>query len=170
MGKRRALATAITLLGVALPSQVEGQSLLDLLASIRQGGGWIDVPIQDGKGGVLTPVLPTAGMNVAGCFRVWGGHSGSWAFDVRDTQNQARLQRQTVPDQPVPFTHATGALAQLDLQVRWSEPRDTTLVLWVGLRTPTSARDPCEPIYGAAPPPPTTRPPYSRAAAAFRSR
>jgi hypothetical protein len=132
---------------------------VDLLASIRQGGGWIDVQIQRGKGSVLTPVLPTAGMNVAGCFRVWGGHSGLWDFHVRDTQGQARLQKLALPDQPVPFTHATGPLAQLDLQVRWSEPRDTTLILWVGLRTPSSARDPCEPIYGTAAQPPPRRPP-----------
>jgi hypothetical protein len=161
---------AIALLAAALPGRADAQSLFDLLASIRQGGGWIDVPIQGGRGAVLTPMLPTAGMNVAGCFRVWGGHSGSWSFDVRDTQNQARLQRQTAPDQPVPFTHATGALAQLDLQVRWSEPRDTKLILWVGLRTPTSARDPCEPIYGAAATPPPRRLLHSRASAAFLSR
>jgi hypothetical protein len=160
-GKRRALAAAVSLLAFAVPAGAEGQTLVDLLAALRQGGGWIDVPIRGGKGSRLTPILPTAGLDVAGCFRVWGGHSGLWDFDVRDTQGAARLQKLTLPDQPVTFRHATGRVAQLDLQVRWSEPRDTTLILWVGLRTSSpGARDPCEPIYGPAPkttPPP--RPP-----------
>ena len=147
--RMRPLSLAVALLALLVPAPAGSQTLLDLLGSIRQGGGWIDVPIQAGKGSLLTPVIPTGGLDVNGCFRVWGGHSGRWDLDVRDTQGEARLQRSALPDQPVPFRHATGPLAQLNLQVRWSEPRDTTLMLWVGLRTPNLTRDPCEPIYGA---------------------
>jgi hypothetical protein len=143
------LSVAVALLALLVPAQARSQTLLDLLASIRQGGGWIDVPVQGGKGSLLTPVIPTGGLDVNGCFRVWGGHSGLWDFDVRDTQGDARLQRSALPDQAVPFRHATGPLAQLNVQVRWSEPRDTTLLLWVGLRTPNLTRDPCQPIYGS---------------------
>jgi hypothetical protein len=151
---------ALALLAVTTPQTARAQTMLDLLSSIRQGGGWIEVPVEAGKGSLLTPVLPTGGLNVAGCFRVWGGHSGYWDFDVRDTRGQGRLQKVTLPDQPVPFTHATGPLAQLDVQVRWSEPRDTTLVMWVGLKTNgPAARDPCEPIYATEPRTPPRRPP-----------
>ena len=48
----------------------------------------------------------------------------------------------------VPFRYRTGRRAQLSVDVRWSEPRDTTLVVWVGLETPGQQRDVCDPIYG----------------------
>ena len=161
MAHVRSFSLAVALLALLVPVPARSQTLLDLLASIRQGGGWIDVPVQAGKGSLLTPVIPTGGMDVNGCFRVWGGHSGQWDFDVRDTQGEARLRRSALPDQPVPFRHATGPLAQLNLQVRWSEPRDTTLLLWVGLRTPNLTRDPCEPIYGSPAATPARRPPIA---------
>jgi hypothetical protein len=43
-------------------------------------------------------------------------------------------------------------VAQLDVKVRWSEPRDTTLLVWVGLDRPGRPKgDSCEPVYGSGP-------------------
>jgi hypothetical protein len=135
-----------------LPSGAASQTLADLLGALRQGGSWVDIAIVKGQGSLLTPMIPTAGLPLRGCVRVWPGHSGSWDIRVRDTQGTGRLETTALPNQPVPFAYETGPLAQLDAQVRWSEPRDTTLVMWVGLRPPgapsSGGRDPCEPVYG----------------------
>ena len=38
-----------------------------------------------------------------------------------------------VPGAPVKFDYKAGFQAQLDVNIEWSEPRDTTLFMWVGL-------------------------------------
>ena len=55
--------------------------------------------------------------------------------------------RYAKPSQGV-ISSCTGRRAQLSVEARWSEARDTTLVVWVGLETPGQQRDVCEPIYG----------------------
>ena len=46
------------------------------------------------------------------------------------------------------FEYTTGLTAQLDVDVEWSEPRDTTLLLWIGLDTSTSEGEgACDPAY-----------------------
>jgi hypothetical protein len=136
---------------MAVPGGARAQTLAELLAAIRQGGSWVDIAIENGRGSILTPRLPTAGMPLRGCLRVWPGHSGTWDIRVRDTQGTARMETVARPDQPVPFVYRTGPVAQLEGQVRWSEPRDTTLVVWVGLGPPngdgSEGRDPCRPVY-----------------------
>jgi hypothetical protein len=146
-----ALLVAVSML--AAPSVAHAQTLVDLLGAIRQGGSWVDIAIVDGRGSLLTPMIPTAGLPLRGCMRIWPGHSGSFDIDVRDTQGTAKLEASALPNQPVPFAYETGPVAQLEARVRWSEPRDTTLVVWVGLRPPgagarSGSRDPCEPVYG----------------------
>jgi hypothetical protein len=136
---------------LVLPARADAQTLVDLLGAIRQGGSWVDIPVVNGRGSLLTPRIPTAGMPLRGCMRIWPGHSGSWEIQVRDTQGTATLDRSALPDQPIPFGYETGPVAQLEARVQWSEPRDTTLVVWVGLRPPgmgpTGGRDPCQPVY-----------------------
>jgi hypothetical protein len=136
---------------LAVPCGARAQTLAGLLAAIRQGGSWVDIAIVEGRGELLTPVIPTAGLPLRGCMRIWPGHSGRWEIRVRDTQGTARMQASALPDQAIPFTHETGPVAQLEARIRWSEPRDTTLVVWVGLRPPgagaTGGRDPCQPVY-----------------------
>jgi hypothetical protein len=132
-----------------VPGQARAQTIFDLLASVRQGGGWVNIPIEDGRGSVRTPALPTAGLELTGCVRVWPGHTGRWELEAHDTRGGGSLRARSVAaDEPVPFVYETGSWAQLDVRVRWSEPRDTTLVLWIGLERRGSARaDPCEPVY-----------------------
>lgn len=147
-----ALPLALALLAtfaLLVPGQLRGQSIFDLLASMRQGGGWVNIPIEDGLGTVRTPALPTAGLELSGCVRVWPGHTGRWELEAHDTRGGGRLRARAVAaDEPVPFVYETGPWAQLDVRVRWSERRDTTLVLWVGLERRGSDRgDACEPVY-----------------------
>ncbi len=131
-----------------VPTPLEAQSLFDLLAAVRQGGGWISLPVERGRASVKTRALPTAGLEVTGCLRVWHGHSGRWSIRAEDTYSGQRLERRAASDEPVDFSVETGPWAQLDVEVEWSEPRDTTLLMWVGLRRPgRNAPDPCEPVY-----------------------
>lgn len=135
-----------------MPAPVAAQSLLDLLAAVRQGGGWISLPVERGRAHLKTRALPTGGLELDGCLRVWHGHTGRWRIQAEDTYTGQRLERRAASDEPVSFSVETGPWAQLDVEVQWSEPRDTTLILWVGVRragrSPGVGRDPCEPVYG----------------------
>ncbi|MEQ9399084.1 MAG: hypothetical protein RJQ04_07915 [Longimicrobiales bacterium] len=144
----RILAVA-ALTGVACttPGAAGAQSLPEFLGAVRQGGGWITLPIEKGTGKLLTRPLPTGGLSLNGCLEIWHGHSGAFDVRIEDTYGNGRLVTLARPAQDVPFTYDTGAWAQLDVNVRWSEPRDTTLVVWVGLGRASGERDPCEPVY-----------------------
>ncbi len=133
---------------LALPCDARAQSG-ELLEGLRQGGGWVEIPISGGTGTFSTEVLPTLGLTVAGCLNVWWGHSGRWYFDARDPVNGGRLNLNATPGEGVSFSYRTGLRSSLDLRVRWSEPGDTTLVVWVGVDPiGSSRRDACEPVYG----------------------
>ncbi|MGW8266604.1 MAG: hypothetical protein ACWGSQ_09570 [Longimicrobiales bacterium] len=135
------------LLGL-VPGAAGGQTLLELLWGIEEGGGWVRIPVQRGEGSLQTAVLPSRGLSLRGCAQVWGGHSGSWDIQARDLLGTAALDVSLLPGEPRDFTYQAGPRSRLQVDVRWSEPRDTTLLLWVGLETPRFPRDPCQPVYG----------------------
>lgn len=128
------------------PTTVSAQSVKDLLASMEQGGGWVSVPISNGTGHVSTMTVPTVGVTVAGCVQVWRGHSGRWDIEARDALGSGRLAMSAEAGEPVPFTYTAGMRSQLEIDFAWSEPRDTTLYLWVGLARPNQdPEETCEP-------------------------
>jgi hypothetical protein len=141
-----AVLTALAL--VALPTPLRGQSILDLLQSIRAGGGWVYIDIANGRGTWVSRPLPTLELTLKGCMQVYAGHSGRWDLRARDALGDGHLQATVAGGEPVPFRYRTGARSQLDVEVRWSERRDTTLAVWVGLESLGKTRDPCAPIYG----------------------
>jgi len=54
------------------------------------------------------------------------------------------------PGEPVEFSYTTGTLSRLSVEARWSEARDTTLLVWIGLETQNPRRpDPRVPVYGS---------------------
>lgn len=135
--------------GVAAPASLQAQSIQDLFRSVEQGGGWVGIPVVAGKGSISTPAVPTMGMTVSGCVQVWGGHTGTWDIEARDVMGTGRLAVSTAPGESVPFTYTSGMQSQLQVDVAWSEPRDTTLLLWVGLQRPgTTREEACEPKVG----------------------
>ena len=148
---RAFLILTLGLLGLAGSSDaLSSQNVAELLASIRNGGGWVGIPIESGRGTLKTGVLPTIGIRISGCAQVWIGHSGHWDIRARDTQGEGLLEMSTPGGVGVPFTYTTGFTAQLDVDVEWSEPRDTTLLLWVGLEGPgREGPAVCEPEYAA---------------------
>jgi hypothetical protein len=136
------LAAAIT-----LPAPTHAQAAAELVQTIRAGGGWVAIPISRGRADLSSDTVPTLGLTLTGCFTVWGGHSGEWSFAARDGISGERLDAVASPGEGVPFSVDTGMQSHLDLQVRWSEPRDTVLQLWVGLEVPQRP-DACTPTYG----------------------
>jgi hypothetical protein len=150
---RRLLPLALVALALgALPSGARAQSILDFLRGIEQGGGWVSIPVYGGKGSLVTRPMPTGGLTLSGCIQVYAGTSGRWELEARDVLGEGHLEASVAGGEPVPFTYRTGARGQLQVDARWSEPRDTTLLVWVGIGTTgASGRDPCEPVYGGAP-------------------
>ncbi|MBM4183789.1 MAG: hypothetical protein FJ207_06120 [Gemmatimonadetes bacterium] len=138
-----ALLVLACLAGSAAPLQ--GQALDGVMAAIRNGGGWVSVDIRGGRGSASTLPLPTMGMTLSGCVNVWEGHSGRWRIRARDTVAEKTIETNSVPGQGVTFTHEFGLRSQLEVEFIWSEPRDTTLLLWVGLGDAESDPDVCVP-------------------------
>ena len=135
----------------ALPATAGAQELgaLDILSGIRNGGGWVSVPIEGGVGSFSTVTVPTAALSLAGCVNVWYGHSGSWEIEARESVLGSVLRISAEPGIGVPFEHDFGMQAQVDIDFRWSAPRDTTLMLWVGLDLAgEGGEQACDPDYG----------------------
>ena len=139
------LLSALLLAGAGMDGSA--QTIPDLLSGIQNGGGWITIPIEGGQGSLRTIALPTVGLTISGCAQVWGGHSGTWDISVRDIQGTGELDVVTPGGQEIPFSYTTGMFSQLTVDVEWSEARDTTLLLWVGLESAGSDRNACEPQY-----------------------
>ena len=142
----RACVLALALLA-ALPLGARGQTILDVLEAIRIGGGWVRIPIEEGRGELTTLTVPSGGRTLDGCMEIWPGHSGTWRLRVSDAFGNGELEAEARPAQDIPFTYEPGPMARLAVDVEWSEPRDTTLLVWVGLAMADRPRDPCEPVY-----------------------
>lgn len=144
---RRVACVALSALLCFAAEPATGQSIAGIMSGIRDGGGWVGVPIEGGEGSYTTVRLPTARMTLTGCVNVWHGHSGTWTIEARDRVSDATLVIDAEPGVSVPFSHTFGMQAKLDFDFRWSEPRDTTLVLWVGVDLDGEGGDPpvCDP-------------------------
>jgi hypothetical protein len=141
-------ALALICLGLR-PAPASSQTMADLLRSIWDGGGWVRIPIERGRGTLESDALPTLGLTLTGCAQVYAGHSGRWAIRARDVLGDGGLDVEVDAGEAVPFSYTTGARSQLALEARWSEARDTTLLVWVGLESRAlPARDVCLPVYG----------------------
>lgn len=112
---------------------LRAQTVQDLMAGLQAGGGWVEIPVTEGVGTFRTVALPTMGLTFKGCAKIWEGHSGTWEVQARDALGTERLDAVADPGEPILFDVTAGRRSQLVLEVRWSEPRDTTLVAWIGL-------------------------------------
>ncbi len=141
-----ALLLSLLVLGAGA-DPARGQ-LAQLLRAVGDGGSWVNLTIEAGRGAYRSAVLPVAGLALDGCFQVWEGHSGSWTVRADDTQGDGKVDVTAPPGEAVEFRYKAGLQAQLDVTVEWSEPRDTTLFLWVGLAVLASGaedRNICQP-------------------------
>lgn len=141
------LALVVAVITLAVPLGAHAQSVSSILSGMRDGGGWVGIPIEGGKGSYTTVRLPTARMTLDGCVNVWYGHSGKWTIEARDSITDSTLVIAAEPGIGVPFSHKFGMQAKIDFDFRWSEPRDTTLLLWVGVDLDGEGGDPpvCDP-------------------------
>jgi len=139
------LILTLGLLTAALPAGARAQPLNDVMAAIRNGGGWVSVPIVAGHGNASTVTIPTMGLTLTGCVRIWDGHSGRWELRARESIADTTLVVRSGPGEGVPFQHTFGVRSQVSVDITWSEPRDTTLFLWVGVKAADDPRDACVP-------------------------
>lgn len=116
-----------------IPTSSSAQGIAGVMSAIQDGGGWVGIPIERGEGSFSTVRLPTARLALRGCVNVWYGHSGSWTIEAHERVAGESLTIAVEPGVAVPFSHDFGMQAQIDFAFRWSEPRDTTLLLWVGV-------------------------------------
>lgn len=127
----------------------ERAGVATVLSGMRSGGGWVGIPISAGQGSFSTVRVPTMALSIAGCINVWYGHSGTWDIEAREQVLGSVLRVEAEPGVGVPFEHDFGMQAQVDIDFRWSEARDTTLMLWVGVDLAGEGGESvCEPDYG----------------------
>jgi hypothetical protein len=139
---------AVSALLLLTPALGESQVVSEVMSGIQNGGGWVEVPIQDGRGSMSTMTLPTVGLTLAGCITIWPGHSGSWELEAHDRISNSVLEVTAEPGVGELFSHTFGMQAQIDFDFRWSEARDTTLLMWVGLNMGgVGQEESCAPRY-----------------------
>ena len=135
-------------LGLTLvPASAQGQ-LGQVLQAVANGGSWIRFSVEAGQGAYRSARLPVAGMTLDGCFQVWEGHSGSWTIRAKDLRGTTDIDVTVAPGEPVEFSYEGSLTAEIDVQIEWSEARDTTLIAWVGLSAlagDEGERDICRP-------------------------
>ena len=120
------------LVGFSAP-RLQAQGVEAVMAAIRNGGGWVSVDIQNGRGTAHTLPMPAMGMTLTGCLQVWERNTGRWRIRAHDMVTDTVIETSSLPGESVRFSHEFGLRTQLDVEFIWSEPRDTTLFLWVGL-------------------------------------
>ena len=133
-------ALAVSLLAAVSPLAPGSPSLRaqvspEILQVLQQGGAWVALPIEDGVGSFESQPVPTLGIQLQGHLRIWEEHTGSWHVVMRDlarAEDPVILERLMVPGERVEFDYQTGMLGQIQIEVQWSEARDTTLRVWVG--------------------------------------
>ena len=131
---------AVSLLAAVLPlapgsHPLQAQVSPEILQVLQQGGAWVALPIEDGVGSFQSQPVPTLGIQLQGHLQIWEEHTGSWHVVMRDLarpEDPVILERLMVPGERVEFDYQTGMLGQIQIDVRWSEARDTTLRVWVG--------------------------------------
>lgn len=132
----------------ALPAPADGQ-IARLLQAVRDGGGWARFNVEGGRAGYRSAAVPVAGLSLAGCFQVVQPRMGVWTITARDMLGDGKIEATVEAGEPFRFSYEAGFRTQLDVVAEWSEPRDTTLVLWIGLETlADEERDVCQPPPG----------------------
>ena len=133
-------ALAVSVLAAVSPlapgaHSLQAQVSPEILQVLQQGGAWVALPIEDGVGSFQSQPVPTLGIQLKGHLLIWEEHTGSWHVVMRDlarAEDPVILERLMVPGERVEFDYQTGMLGQIQIDVRWSEARDTTLRVWVG--------------------------------------
>lgn len=131
---------AISLLAAVWPlapgsPSLQAQVSPEILQVLQQGGAWVALPIEDGVGSFESQPVPTLGIQLRGHLRIWEEHTGNWHVVMRDlarAEDPVILERLMAPGERVDFDYQTGMLGQIQIEVQWSEARDTTLRVWVG--------------------------------------
>jgi len=139
----------ITLLSAPTSSSAQERSeTANVLSVLKDGGLWVTIPILAGEGTISTARVPAMALGITGCVNVWHGHSGSWQIEAHEKVRGSVLKIEAQPGLGVSFEHDFGMQAQVDVKFSWSEARDTTLMLWVGVALAGANNESlCQPKY-----------------------
>lgn len=131
---RRGVIARLSLAGIALtvPATAAEAQLLQAMKALSEGGSWINLPVRNGKAALRGPLVPLAGLSVDVCLVVWRRHSGQWTVHLKEERSGQAIDTVALPGEPVRLAYKAGFTARFSVDVEWSEPRDTTLFVWVG--------------------------------------
>ena len=127
------MSLALACFALAVPATAAEAQLLEAMKALSEGGGWLSLPVRNGKAVLRGPRVPLAGLAINGCFVVSRRHSGEWTVHARDERSGQSIDTVAMPGAPVRFAYKAGFTARLSVDIEWSEPRDTTLWVWVGV-------------------------------------
>jgi len=126
------LSLALTGFALTVPVTAAEAQLLETMKALSEGGSWLNLPVRSGKAALRGPLVPLGGLAINGCFVVWRRHSGEWTVHAKDERSGQAIDTVAIPGAPVRFAYKAGFTARFSVDVEWSEPRDTTLFIWVG--------------------------------------
>ena len=126
------LPVALAALACLAPTAGAEAQVLQAMKALSEGGSWINLPVRNGRAAIRGPVVPLAGLAVDVCLVVWRRHSGEWTVHAKDERGGQTIDTVALPGEPVRFAYKAGFTARFSVDVEWSEPRDTTLFVWVG--------------------------------------
>lgn len=115
---------------------LQGQSLQQIMQVMQDGGTWLSLPIEDGRGTFTGATVPTMGMSLEGWFQVSDVHRGEWSIKVVDltrSPGATVVETRAKPGERIPVVYNAGPTVRVQVDVMWSEPADTVLWVWVGM-------------------------------------
>ena len=126
------MSLALTGFALTVPATAAEAQLVEAMKALSEGGSWLNLPVRNGKAALRGPLVPLAGLAVDGCLVVWRRHSGEWTIHAKDERSGQAIDTVVIPGTPVRFAYKAGGTARFSVEIEWSEPRDTTLFVWLG--------------------------------------
>ncbi|WP_340820169.1 hypothetical protein [Methanolobus sp. WCC4] len=105
--------------------------LIDLSSEEVLLGGTKDItfklPIKNGKGH-QSASQTTFGITISGDFEITSPSEGTWDIVVKDGNSTILNKKGVKKGEKISFKHKTGFKANISLDAKWSESKDTTLM------------------------------------------
>ena len=90
----------------------------------------ISVPVKNGHGTVSTSKT-TFGITMEGHFEIKSPDNGTWTLVVKDGKNTIINKSGVKKGEQIPFKYHTGFKISMHFDAKWSEIKDTTLIIHV---------------------------------------
>ena len=90
----------------------------------------ISVPVKNGHGTASTSKI-TLGITMEGHFEIKSPDNGTWTLVVKDGKNTIINKSGVKKGEQIPFKYHTGFKTSMHFDAKWSEIKDTTLIIHV---------------------------------------